>query len=122
MKVLFCAGTLGDNLTVVWADIIQVSRIAGVLWVLYFFLTMFTVLNMLIGVLCEVVAAVSAASKEEMLVDQVRETLLEVLAEFDTDGNGTVSENEFARFCGDPKARQAFADLDVDIGEFEKLT
>ena len=31
----------------------------GVLFSIYFFLTMFTVLNMLIGVLCEVVSAVS---------------------------------------------------------------
>ena len=66
------------------------------------FLSMFTVLNMLIGVLCEVVSALSARSKEETLIDNVRETLLGLLQEFDKDGNHTIGKSEFGRFCDTP--------------------
>ena len=44
-------------------------------------------MNMLIGVLCEVVSVVSAQSKEEILIDKVRETLLDLLSEFDDSWN-----------------------------------
>ena len=90
-------------------------------FLLYMFLSMFTVLNMLIGVLCEVVSAVSKASEEEVKVDAVRETLLDLLGQFDTDGNHTIGYDEYLAFCNHKEAQKALKGLDVDLEELERL-
>jgi voltage-gated sodium channel len=129
MTTLFYVGTLGDSIWVIWLDLWQIGTegdmkgyiFLGVFFA-YVFLSMFTILNMLIGVLCEVVGAVSEQSKEETLIDYVRETLLKVLDDIDKDGNGMVSRVEFSAMCADPRCRSAFEDLDVDMDNFEKMT
>jgi hypothetical protein len=129
MTTLFYAGTLGDGIWDLWKDLEQVGHdgdsrgyIFLVVFFAYVFLSMFTILNMLIGVLCEVVTAVSEQSKEETLIDYVRDTLLHVLNEIDADGNGTVSRVEFAQLCQDPRCLAALEDLDVDMENFESMT
>ena len=111
MSTLFYRLTLGDDIAVVWNEIWETAEIDeyrvvcyGILIVffVYVFLSMFTVLNMLIGVLCEVVTAVSVATKEESLIEKVRENLMDVLVEADTDGSRTISEKEFQSGTYDP--------------------
>ena len=111
MSTLFYRMTLGDDIAVVWNEIWETAEIDeyrvvcyGILIVffVYVFLSMFTVLNMLIGVLCEVVTAVSAATKEESLIEKVRENLMDVLMEADIEGSGTISEREFQSGAYDP--------------------
>ena len=60
----------------------------------------FTVLNMLIGVLCEVVSAVDAKSKEDILIDYVRETLLKTLTKIDEESRDSISQTSPAIFAG----------------------
>ena len=124
MSTLFYNLTLGDSISGVWSDLWEaayesedgtVFYVFLIVFAIYVFLSMFTVLNMLIGVLCEVVSALSARSKEETLIDNVRETLLHLLMEFDTDGNQTIGKDEFQQFCDAPIAQKALTDLDVDI-------
>jgi hypothetical protein len=129
MTTLFYVGTLGDSIWMVWQDIWQLGKdgtpagyIFMVVFFAYVFLSMFTILNMLIGVLCEVVAAVSEDSKEETLIDYVKDTLLRVLKDIDEDDNGMISRNEFAVLCSDERSKKAFEDLDVDPDSFEKMT
>jgi hypothetical protein len=122
MSNLFYIGTLGDNIGAVFLEIFYTDYVCGVLFVLYIFLTMFTVLNMLIGVLCEVVSAISEQSKEEILVDYVKETLLKVLLEFDDEGDGLVSRKEFEALMDNPDARKAFIDLDVNPDNFKTVS
>merc|ERR1719316_2101521 len=122
MQTLFMAGTLGDNISGVFEEVVNAVPFMAVVFSIYFFLTMFTVLNMLIGVLCEVVTAVSEASKEEVAIDRTREKFQEVLQEIDEDGNGLVSRDEFKALIDHPEAKQAFIDLDVDIENFETMS
>jgi hypothetical protein len=128
MTTLFFRGTLGDSVEGVFHEIWYVARTeTGIAYIfmgaffLFVFLSMFTVLNMLIGILCEVVAAISASSREEVLVDTVRETLLSVLQQFDEDGNNCVSKDEFELLMKDPGAVDALASLDIDVSQFTKL-
>jgi voltage-gated sodium channel len=122
MICLFYSGTLGDNITQVFEDIkAQKWSMAG-LYLVYVFLTMFTVLNMLIGVLCEVVSAVDAKSKEDILIDYVRETLLKTLTKIDEEsdggGDGMISRTEFDKLMADDDAKSALIELDVDPDMF----
>jgi hypothetical protein len=68
------------------------------------------------------VAAVSEASKESTLIDFVRKELREVLDEHDDDGNGMVSRAEFKAIVTDERGMQAFADLEVDVDNFEAMS
>ena len=93
MSTLFYAGTLGDSVWQIWLDIWQLGLegdpkgyiFLGVFF-LYVFLSMFTILNMLIGVLCEVVSLTSAQEKEEADVLQMKRHILVMLRAKDVDG------------------------------------
>eukprot|EP00929_Paragymnodinium_shiwhaense_P053370 TRINITY_DN26706_c0_g1_i4.p1 TRINITY_DN26706_c0_g1~~TRINITY_DN26706_c0_g1_i4.p1 ORF type:complete len:596 (-),score=169.08 TRINITY_DN26706_c0_g1_i4:320-2107(-) len=73
------------------------------------------IMNMLIGVLCEVVAVVSATEQEEMLVEYTRQKLQEVMNLIDEDGSGLISRDEFSLILSQPKAMEALQDVGVDV-------
>eukprot|EP00746_Dinoflagellata_sp_MGD_P166407 gnl/MRDRNA2_/MRDRNA2_96263_c0_seq1.p1 gnl/MRDRNA2_/MRDRNA2_96263_c0~~gnl/MRDRNA2_/MRDRNA2_96263_c0_seq1.p1 ORF type:complete len:585 (-),score=110.44 gnl/MRDRNA2_/MRDRNA2_96263_c0_seq1:172-1926(-) len=119
---LLLVGTLLDNIT----DVLNLLReeapvLCGVFlfWVL---LSSFTILNMLIGVLCEVVSAVADAEKENRVIGYAKETLLGVLAEFDLDGNRMLCEKEFSAFCSHPDTKPPLDELEVDVENLKSLT
>eukprot|EP00927_Polykrikos_kofoidii_P087148 TRINITY_DN9967_c1_g4_i1.p1 TRINITY_DN9967_c1_g4~~TRINITY_DN9967_c1_g4_i1.p1 ORF type:complete len:1068 (-),score=182.95 TRINITY_DN9967_c1_g4_i1:49-2856(-) len=72
-------------------------------------------MNMLIGVLCEVVSAVACIEKEEMLVSYVHEKMTEVMALIDEDGGGTISRDEFIQILDNADAMFALTDVGVDV-------
>jgi hypothetical protein len=92
---------------------------AMLFWVL---LSSFTILNMLIGVLCEVVSAVAAAEKENNVVQYVKDTLLGVLHTFDADGNEKICEDEFAEFVSHPDTKAPLESIEVDVENLKLLT
>eukprot|EP00927_Polykrikos_kofoidii_P008629 TRINITY_DN13597_c0_g3_i2.p1 TRINITY_DN13597_c0_g3~~TRINITY_DN13597_c0_g3_i2.p1 ORF type:complete len:711 (-),score=132.19 TRINITY_DN13597_c0_g3_i2:57-2189(-) len=72
-------------------------------------------MNMLIGVLCQVVSAVAASEKEELLVMYVRTKLEKVMAIIDEDGGGTISRDEFMLILDNLEAMEALHDIGVDV-------
>mmetsp|Transcript_45966 Transcript_45966/g.142330 ORF Transcript_45966/g.142330 Transcript_45966/m.142330 type:complete len:396 (+) Transcript_45966:1-1188(+) len=73
----------------------QVGLFSALLWLVFIFISSFTVLNMLIGILCEVVAQVSQAEKEESEVAFLKNNLLDILECYDTNNDQTIGEDEF---------------------------
>merc|ERR1719440_2096500 len=75
MFTLFFAGTLLDNLIDIMEEL-KLSDEAGPVWIIVFWLfillSSFTVLNMLIGVLCEVVTETTEHEAENTMVELVR--------------------------------------------------
>merc|ERR1712023_598761 len=103
MWTLGIAGTLLDDLNTVLTELAggggTAPAMAG-LFLVYILITSLTVLNMLIGVLCEVVGAVATAEKERMAIEYVKEKLLvEVDAvkreKISNSGEGKISKAEF---------------------------
>lgn len=80
-----------------------------------------TILNMLVGVLCEVVAAVAEAEKGKAVITYVKSTLIDILTELDTDGTGTISKDEFAVLLEVPSAVDALEQLGVDVANLLML-
>jgi len=77
-----------------------------------------TLMNMLVGILCNVVFVVSEAAKEENFVKDI-EAQLEALAEkLDPDGDGRVSREEFINIISDYDLVQALNDTGVDVVAF----
>ena len=61
----------------------------------YFFLANFTVLNMLIGILCDVISDTQASEKMKAKVREVEEKISLVYDSIDVDGSGKISAHEF---------------------------
>jgi hypothetical protein len=80
-------------------------------------LSALTVMNMLIGVLCEVVSAVAGAEKEALSMDLVKHKLQHIIVEsgLDRDGDGSISKEEFSSLLEIPSACEAFSDVGVDV-------
>merc|ERR1712023_95828 len=63
-----------------------------------------TLMNMLIGVLCEVMSSVAQSEKEDCAIRLVKDTILLMLKAFDEDGNGVISRDELRSVMTDPMA------------------
>jgi len=92
-----------------------VHPLVSALYFMFVLLTAFTVMNMLIGVLCEVVSQVAAVEKEQTAVMTAKITLRRILQELDDDDNMMISRNEFVQLIANPEACIALHELGVDV-------
>eukprot|EP00419_Tripos_fusus_P037195 CAMPEP_0172785386 /NCGR_PEP_ID=MMETSP1074-20121228/205415_1 /TAXON_ID=2916 /ORGANISM="Ceratium fusus, Strain PA161109" /LENGTH=455 /DNA_ID=CAMNT_0013622393 /DNA_START=525 /DNA_END=1892 /DNA_ORIENTATION=- len=83
----------------------------------FIFLSALTVMNMLIGVICEVVSAVAATERESLSLAEVRENIHRLLTETgaDDDGDQMISKGEFMNLLANPKAIGILQNVDVDV-------
>ena len=63
---LLFAGTLSDNITVVMVQIVRQSEVMAALFMVFMAMTNFTLLSMLVGMICEVITNVDQQNKEEV--------------------------------------------------------
>lgn len=89
-------------------------------FMVFILMTALTVMNMLIGVLCEVVSAVAANEKEEAAINVMRHTILVELKKFD-DGDGLIDEDELNELMADPGAVGVFDSLGIDVPFLQEL-
>jgi len=117
MHTLLVDGTLLDNLLPVIKALGDESYIYAAIFYFFILLSALTVLNMLIGVLCEMVCAVAAMEKEANTVSFVREKMLEVMHKtgLDADGDGEISKAEFCRILEIPDACRCLQEVGVDV-------
>eukprot|EP00928_Gymnodinium_smaydae_P034482 TRINITY_DN2441_c0_g1_i1.p1 TRINITY_DN2441_c0_g1~~TRINITY_DN2441_c0_g1_i1.p1 ORF type:complete len:665 (-),score=164.75 TRINITY_DN2441_c0_g1_i1:38-2032(-) len=97
---------------------VSTSSIFNAFFALFFILlSSLTVLNMLVGVLCEVVSVVSSVEKEQMTVRFVKSKLLELIREggIDEDQNGMISKPEFEELLTHPEAARILQEVGVDV-------
>jgi hypothetical protein len=122
MFTLIITGTLLDDLTTLAYVLLDDSQI--MLWVLIIFILMssFTVLNMLIGILCEVVSATAEGEKIKGAEAQVRETLEDVFDDIDEDRSGQVSKKEFDAMLENETVVGAFGSLGIEKQHLAQLT
>lgn len=114
MYSLLIYGTFLDDLSQFCDDIRAESIPILVLLFLFICLSALTVMNMLIGVLCEVVSAVAETEKEMILTATVSEKMLGIVNDLDTNANGMISFVEFRRILEIPQALRALEEVGVD--------
>eukprot|EP00927_Polykrikos_kofoidii_P001665 TRINITY_DN10635_c0_g7_i1.p1 TRINITY_DN10635_c0_g7~~TRINITY_DN10635_c0_g7_i1.p1 ORF type:complete len:721 (-),score=155.81 TRINITY_DN10635_c0_g7_i1:205-2367(-) len=116
MWTLFMDGTLLDGVSITTR--LMLARGAWVAFsvlLLFVLMSAMTVMNMLIGVLCEVVTAVAASEKEDAAIRMVKETVLVMLQNLDEDGSGEISKSEMNMVFDDEAALQVLSNLQVDL-------
>merc|ERR1719375_1037349 len=89
MWTLWVHGALTDGFSEVMQEMLDMELYhVIVVFNVFLLLTSLTLMNMLIGVLCEVVTAVGIEEKEEAAIALVKSTLLVMLKGIDQDGSG----------------------------------
>merc|ERR1712118_445737 len=91
------------------------------LFMFFILLTSLTVLNMLIGVLCEVVTAVGQNERDEADVRLVKQGILKELLKFDDNGDGTISQVELEHVMKSKRANAVLDELEVDQASLEEI-
>jgi hypothetical protein len=111
---LLLDGVLPDNAQIV-------NDLAGQDWYLWplimFFILLasLTVMNMLVGVLVEVVGVVADAEKEGLAVSSMRDSLVKVMHELDLDSNGYISKAEVDKLLIQPAAAKILENVGIDV-------
>eukprot|EP00811_Abedinium_folium_P014022 NODE_2304_length_2241_cov_12.130558.p1 GENE.NODE_2304_length_2241_cov_12.130558~~NODE_2304_length_2241_cov_12.130558.p1 ORF type:complete len:601 (-),score=122.46 NODE_2304_length_2241_cov_12.130558:301-2103(-) len=118
MWTLLIYGTLLDSVAVITNKLrlaaLAQSWITLIIFLIFIFMSALTLMNMLIGVLCEVVSSVSIQEQNEAAVNGLKDTVLVTLNKIDTDGNKMISQPELREALDDYDAQQVLRDLGMD--------
>lgn len=114
MYTLVFAGAMLDNVGQVMSDVGRESIVCAMLLGVVVLLTAVTMMNMLIGVLCEVMGTVAAVEKEEITCSIVKREVAAALHICDTDNNGLISQQEFHQILENDVAVKALQNVGVD--------
>ena len=104
------AGVFTDNITVRVGHMTRISMVFMVIFVVHVILTNLTLLNILVGVVCECISEVSRTTKDNLKIKTVRHVLLEHLDEVDVDKNQTISPQEYLDFMMTPEVTEVLED------------
>jgi hypothetical protein len=122
MHTLLQYGVFCDSLGTMSFGLAEIDVFPNILmcsWFFFLLLAAMTVMNMLIGVLCEVINAVAISETEEMTITFVRERLLTVVEDcvFDTneDGEPVISKADFIIIFEKPETADLLQEVEVDV-------
>jgi len=106
-------------------DMFDGLRIAGagyaMLFLGYIFVSNLTMLNMLIGVLCEVIQKVTEAQDASDKKRDLQESLYEILQMYDREGKGRLRIKDFDALMKYPDLKLVLKDHDVALSDVENL-
>jgi len=121
MRHLLIMATILDDITACTNAIRATGKIQMLLmFIVCVLVSSFTLFNMLLGILCEVVEATEAGEKEKEEQLQLSSTILTFFKKMDVDQNGTISRSEFLKMYNDSSVMDTLAKLHVRQQEFEK--
>jgi hypothetical protein len=114
MATLLLDGVLPDQ-----AGIVRVCGDAhgalGALSLIFVLLATLTVMNMLVGVLCEVVSVVSSVEKESLAVTYVKMRLTSMFAQEEDEANYKITKEKFSSMLMSTEAARTIQEVGVDV-------
>lgn len=114
MYSLTLSGIFMDNVSV-FCNAIKAESIAILILVFVFLcLASLTIMNMLIGVLCQVINAVADCEREGLRTERVISVMKEHMASLDADSSGTISLEELNSVLLMPSFLKALEEVGVD--------
>lgn len=88
---------------------------------LFMLLSAFTIMNMLIGILCDVVTTVAKNEKDDVAVKMLKKSFLVELKKFDDNGDGVIGKAELEELMESLEALSVLRSLEVDIACLKEL-
>lgn len=92
-----------------------------ILFLVFIFLSSFTILNLLIGILCEVVTSVSRRERERAAVEYLKNNLLEILEVHDQNDDRLIRKDEFELLMRNPELHMILTNFGVDSEDLISL-
>jgi len=121
MRHLLIMATILDDITACTNAIRSTDKIMMLMaFIACVLINSFTVFNMLLGILCEVVEATQNHEQEKTETETLRATVTRFFKKMDIDGNGQISRNEFVKMSMDPAIMETLAGLHIKQADFEK--
>lgn len=102
---------MGDVMESIWAE----DGMLAALFLMFIFLSNLTVLNMLIGVICDVANQVSTRERELAAAKLLKQDLMEFIECFDMNDDKTIDVQEFGLLMGNPDVTNMLERHDVDV-------
>jgi voltage-gated sodium channel len=120
MRHLFIMGTILDDITAC-TNAIRGSKktLMLIFFIIFVLISSFTMLNMLIGILCEVVCATGEGERLKNQQDKAHEAIETLFKKMDKDDNGEISREEFLSMKNHKKVMDALKDLEIKAKHFE---
>lgn len=121
MRSLFVMGTILDDITAC-TDTIRATDSGTVMliaFIIFVLVSSFTILNMLIGILCEVVSATGDGERATNTEHRVRDAIQSIFHAMDKDGDGEITRPEFIETCQNPKVRASLEELNIKPKHFD---
>jgi hypothetical protein len=103
MQMLLLQGTFLDDVTDVLDVVYPVSPPLYFLFIFFIFLSAYAVINLLVGILVDVVARVRMTEQNQALAFNLRATLFEILELHDKDGDRMVAADEWDLIMSNPE-------------------
>lgn len=114
MYVLLMKGTFLEDVKSIMNALGKESVLLACVFLVFILLSALTVMNMLIGILCEVVSGVAQVEKELMLKDWIFSKMEEIVAELDENGDQQISRTEFNLILIKPEAAKILEETGID--------
>lgn len=115
MHVLLVNAALLDGLSLISKPLEDHSLWLLAIFYVFLFFAALTVMNMLIGVVCEVVSTVAALEKEEIQINFMKERLEELMNVGDSNGDKMISKEEFIKMLSNRKAVLILDAVGIDV-------
>lgn len=115
--LITCGTLLLDGASIVMTQLLFSGRfpliLAGFAFLTFAVLSALLILQMLIGVLCDVVTTVGAEQRDALAIGLVKQELLGDLKKFD-DGDGKISQSELMTVMNNPTSIQLINKLNIN--------
>lgn len=123
MMALLVMGTILDDVTACTMAIRNTEKMGMlVLFILYIIINSFMMMNMLVGILVEVVGSTAQGEKQRFAEDEVNNSMMDIFETMDKDGSGLISRQEFVEMRHSDSVMKSLQQLGIKEKQFEMYT
>jgi len=113
MWTLLINGTFLDDVGEMLVPVRLASPGLSALFIVFTFISALAVLNLLVGVLCDVVSRTKQAEHNNSIATFVRHRMLEILECHDTDDDGNIEKSEFELLMQNPEMHKILSSCNI---------